>query len=734
MARELPNFSLVFDSPARVDLEKKKLEQLQSELEMSDTESESAKGPRSPHTSPQHHSSFQPNGSPQLLGSQQPHHSPRTSLQHHSGLQANSSSQLQGSQQAHPSPRSKSPESVCSSGGWTNSTTSRSPSPVPLPELRPQVPLPVGFLQKNSIPSWKKPAALRSRPPGPIKRGVRVFVLDRDTGVIPELETAPYESSLVARYLKLERKEGREDSIALIQLVHCAEGAWIEERENFISSISKRFILAIHPFAYRELLTYLGSQTYRDVRSAIQTALDQPDGALRDGIDQSYHVQVIFEYPMSKKVLFLKTFYLRMDGEDFSLFNVLAYASSDWNKAQVWSLRDSMHLPVNSLLSLADDPEEIGLCRFFAKPPRTDRNYLQDNPFACCLSPLRSVEFYSPNHPRLESREVEAYSPRHPGLNNGEVEDSSEILGQQDGSLKTQEQKQQLQQQLQGTGNQEVWRQQEGDVNREIGKPQDDSKASGPERIDDARQPQDDNRMSGGAQREDDVIYVEEEDFDDGGSRFSPPPLVILPARNAKEARARMEEVRSSRRMAEAERQDAEAKRLSDAALERVTGEANRLESGSQKPRPSSDTEKFRLAAEAEKSCLAAEAEKSRLTAEAEKSRLAAEAEKSRQAEKLRLEEAKKLQISEDAKLRHKRDKDKRREDQKHREDQKSREDRKRQDQKRREYEGHHSASRSSQNTPPPAQSVVGKRSGNSYDRSRSASRDTGRSQTRIRK
>jgi hypothetical protein len=29
---------------------------------------------------------------------------------------------------------------------------------------------------------------------------------------------------------------------------------------------------------------------------------------------------------------------------------------------------------------------------------------------------------------------------------------------------------------------------------------------------------------------------------------------------------------------------------------------------------------------------------------------------------------------------------------------------------------------------------VVGKRSGNSYDRSRSASRDTGRSQTRIRK
>jgi hypothetical protein len=213
---------------------------------------------------------------------------------------------------------------------------------------------------------------VRRHPPTGTLRGVNVFQVDSETGYIADLELAPYDSPILKRFRALEEAEGRNHSAVVIQVVNRLNPADVgaNRQPTFVSSVADHTVLPVHPFGYRNLLAYLVSPKYIDIRSRIHQYMVRRSGPLSQNFDQRNFVTVLLEYPASQSRLVVKTILYKIGGLEnprLMLINLMGYCKNSWNLESISGLTDYMHLPITGLLAMASNPAELSLARFFPR-------------------------------------------------------------------------------------------------------------------------------------------------------------------------------------------------------------------------------------------------------------------------------------------------------------------------------------------------------------------------------
>ena len=232
-------------------------------------------------------------------------------------------------------------------------------------------------------------------------RGVNVFQVDSETGFIPCLGLAPFDTTIMRRFTDMENAEGRNDSAVLIQMVEkialpssCHKSNFDFGKTNiqpsFVSSLSVNMILAVSPVSYNYLLEYLASPKYVDIRSRIQQFVCQQGGPLAKNFDQKNFVNIITHYPASDMTLAVKTVLYNYGGKGerkHRLVNLLGYFKSSWDRDSIPPGTDFMHLPVNSLLQMQKNTYEMSLERFFLVRTNRDAGKFDEDMYDSLFSP-----------------------------------------------------------------------------------------------------------------------------------------------------------------------------------------------------------------------------------------------------------------------------------------------------------------------------------------------------------
>ena len=232
-------------------------------------------------------------------------------------------------------------------------------------------------------------------------RGVNVFQVDSETGFIPCLGLAPFDTTIMRRFTDMENAEGRYDSAVLIQMVEkialpssCHKSNFDFGKTNiqpsFVSSLSVNMILAVSPVSYNYLLEYLASPKYVDIRSRIQQFVCQQGGPLAKNFDQKNFVNIITHYPASDMTLAVKTVLYNYGGKGerkHRLVNLLGYFKSSWDRDSIPPGTDFMHLPVNSLLQMQKNTYEMSLERFFLVRTNRDAGKFDEDMYDSLFSP-----------------------------------------------------------------------------------------------------------------------------------------------------------------------------------------------------------------------------------------------------------------------------------------------------------------------------------------------------------